>query len=411
MNTPGFSIYKALRLSVLLIFTLTVLSSCDSTDFTGSFMNRVASPTGESQTNFGGSVSLSGDYAIVGAPGENNHSGAGYIFKRNFGRWVQQQKIFGSDGTPGQDFFGTSVSIDGNHAIVGSWWDDTYGNNDGAAYIFQREGTGWQEAAVLLPDNADSEFGNSVAISGDYAVAGASKHKISGNQVGAVYVFKRNGIQWIKQTILTPSYPIPGAAFGSSVAIDGDYVIVGAENYENKGKAFIYERNGSDWRLVSSFNGTTNSYFGHSVSINGLFAMVGARDENNEKGSMAGAAYIYKRTVTGPAPQWIQVSKFMAQDGASNDLLGSSVSMYARSELGGYAIAGARTDDNAQGESVGAAYVLMTIEGNWIQLNKLLPSSDSDGSNYGSAVFINDGYAVIGAPGAENGTGAVYFYD
>ncbi|MDH3268326.1 MAG: FG-GAP repeat protein, partial [Ignavibacteria bacterium] len=117
---------------------------------------------------FGYSVSISGDYAIVGALFGDNYFGSAYIFRRDGASWIEEQELTASDGAAG-DKFGCSVSISGNYTVVGAQWDDDYGENSGSAYIFRRDGTNWiEEQKLTASDGAeDDDFGGSVSISGD----------------------------------------------------------------------------------------------------------------------------------------------------------------------------------------------------------------------------------------------------
>ena len=145
--------------------------------------------------NFGRSVSISGDYAIVGAPFNDDNevdSGSVYIFFRNGTSWKEQAKL--TAGDPGrEDNFGYAAAIDGDYAIVGAWAKG--GDETGAAYIFFRSGTKWKEQAKLTAsDPAEGNFfGRTVAISGDYAIVGSPFNDDGGKDVGSAYIFFRNG--------------------------------------------------------------------------------------------------------------------------------------------------------------------------------------------------------------------------
>jgi hypothetical protein len=148
---------------------------------------------------FGRSVSISGDTAIVGAVYDDDaggNSGATYIFVRSGTSWTQQTKLTASDTTVG-DWFGCSVAISGEVAIVGAWRDDDAGDASGSAYIFVRSGTSWTQQSKLIASNtaAYDNFGVSVAISGDTAIIGAFV-------VDFAYIFVRNGTSWMYMTMM-----------------------------------------------------------------------------------------------------------------------------------------------------------------------------------------------------------------
>ncbi len=182
----------------------------------------------------GSSVSVSGDYAIAGAPGDSHDgmswSGSAYILKRSGGTWLEISKLVASDGED-RDWFGISVSMSGEYAIVGAHGDVVDGTHSGSAYIFKREGSNWIEQTKLVPSDANvaDSFGWSVSIRGDYVAIGAPGARSGGYpRAGAAYVFRRNGSSWVQEAKLTASDPSYLADFGSSVCINGDYVIIGA---------------------------------------------------------------------------------------------------------------------------------------------------------------------------------------
>src|SRR5210317_1315839 len=249
---------------------------------------------------FGYSVSISGDYAIVGAPYEDtggSNAGAAYIYTRNpsTGVWGSEQKILGEAAG---DEFGKSVSISGDYAIVGAPYEDTGASSAGAAYIYTRSGTTWGNEQKILGETASDYFGYSVSISGDYAIVVAPYEDTGASSAGAAYIYTRSVTTWgNEQKILGET---AGDYFGYSVSISGDYAIVGAP-YEDTGAssagaAYIYTRSGTTWGNEQKLLGEVASdFFGWSVAIDGGNAIVGAQYEDTGA-SNAGAAYIYELT-------------------------------------------------------------------------------------------------------------------
>jgi hypothetical protein len=284
---------------------------------------------------FGWSVSISGDFAIVSAVGDYSFAGAAYIFERTGSIWTEVDKLTASDRIT-QDYFGNSVSISGNYAIVGSLLNDV----SGAAYIFERTGSSWTEVDKLSAnDGATGDyFGYSVSISGNCAIVGAYEDDDKGEDSGSAYIFEKTGGTWIEVAKLTASDGAAGYNFGLSVCIDSNYAVVSA--FE---AAYIFERIGNSWTEVAKF--TVSGSSPKSVSISGNYAIVGASgDDDNGFGS--GAAYIFERI----GSSWIEVAKLTASDGAAYDFFGYSVSI-----SDSYAIAGARHDDD-NGSNSGSAY-------------------------------------------------------
>ena len=335
---------------------------------------------------FGSSVSISGDYAVVGAPEDGdvgNASGSAYIFMRNGSSWIEQAKLTASDAAA-DDFFGRSVSISGDYALIGADRDDDAGSASGSAYIFMRNGSSWIEQAKLTASDAAAFnlFGVSVSISGDYALVGARGNKGSS---GSAYIFKRNGSSWAEQAKLTASDVAEDDQFGVSVSISGDYALVGALGDDDagstSGSAYIFMRNGSSWteqaKLTAS-DAAADDLFGFSVSISGDYAVVGAYLDD-DAGDKSGSAYIFMRNDT----SWIEQAKLTASDAAADDQFGFSVSI-----SGDYAVVGAYLDDDA-GDRSGSAYIFMRNGSSWIEQAKLTASDAAADDLFGISVSIS----------------------
>jgi len=246
--------------------------------------------------NFGYSVYISGDYAIVGAIGtdvKGYYSGSAYIFKLDGTSWSEEKELCAFDAEP-MEYFGKSVSINGDYAIVGAYKDDDNGEQSGSAYIFRRIGTNWTCEAKLTASDGDlyDWFGYSVSISGDYAIVGAYKDDDNGQDSGSAYVFKRDGTVWTEVAKLLALYGGNNDWFGSSVSISGDYAIVGAQH---EGVAYAFNRYGSTWKQVFKFAASDGpgDWFGGSVSISDDYAIVGASSDN-DNGYDSGSAYVFK---------------------------------------------------------------------------------------------------------------------
>ncbi|MCP4612294.1 MAG: hypothetical protein GY845_26660 [Planctomycetes bacterium] len=312
--------------------------------------------TGTLGGRFGESVSIDGDYAIVGYPcRRGNDSGYVYIYKREGSNWTQVARLYGSVGRQ-NDRLGASVSISGDYVIAGAVNTDIVDENRfprrGCAFIFHRTGTSWIEQAVLIDlGSGRDEFGGSVSISGDYAVAASElNHDPYRNLSGAAYVYKREGTSWTEQAKLRASDGSVSDSFGRTISISGDYIIVGAVD-----STYIFKRDGTNWTEQTKLTGLEGSE-GGPVLIHGDYIIVGAPNDNDDLGGPNyGSAYIFKRVGT----DWIQEVKLRAWDGAVNDHFGSSVSID-----GYYIIVGAGGDDD-MGKDSGSAYIFKRGCSNW----------------------------------------------
>ena len=307
-----FSVFVALFSLFLPVAVFADLDPCEITKLNAS--------DGTSSDYFGISVSISGDCALIGArESEAYHLGAGYIFRRNGTIWTEEAKLTASDWPVGS-LFGSSVSISGDYALIGAYGDDEAHWNGGAAYIFHRTGTSWTEEAKLMASNParDDQFGYSVFISGDYAIIGA----VGGLYwKGKAYIFRRTGTVWTEEARLTASDGINNNHFGCSVSISGDYALTGAygDNHagDRSGSAYIFRRTGTIWteeaKLTAS-DGAAYDWFGRSVSISGDYALIGAWNNNS--------AYIFRRSGT----TWTEEAKLTPSDGGGGSF-GRSVSI------------------------------------------------------------------------------------
>jgi len=340
----------------------------------------------QANDNFGISVSISGDYAIVGAPGEDggigdlvSGAGAAYIFERDSGGTWNQQTILHASDLQANDSFGYSVAISGNHAIVGAFTENggagDHFSHAGAAYIFERDSGGtWNQQAILHASDlqVNDYFGFSAAISGDYAIVGARLEDGGAGDLvtdaGAAYIFEKDsGGTWNQQQILHASDMQSTDWFGYSVAISGSYAVVGAQ-YEDGGNgdpfqcasaAYIFERDsGGTWnqqQILHASDMQAFDYFGTAVSISGNRAIVGACSKEGVSGgpvSRAGAAYVFERDSGGA---WMERTILQASDMQADDFFGDSVCISEN-----YIIVGADFEDGGDSGTVsntGAAYI------------------------------------------------------
>ncbi len=399
------------------IFIYIFIVSCLKIGYSqGIHQLKLTANDGGEQDYFGGSVSISGDYAIIGALRDDdngNSSGSAYIFKREGYIWIEQAKITASDGAP-VDYFGGSVSLSGDYAIIGAHWDDDSGNASGSAYIFKREGLNWIEQTKLFAsDGAPGDvFGRSVAISDDYVIIGATGDDDNGDDSGSAYIFKRIGTDWILQIKLTPNDGAPEDYFGGAIAVSNDYAIIGAtgddEGGDRTGSVYIFKRDGSVWTEQSKLTASDGGFldaFGISVSISKDYAIIGA---SGLEGIDGNSAYIFKQdTITG---EWIEYTKLTASDGNSGDQFGNSVSI-----SGDFACVGAGGDDNF-GDQSGSVYIfkLDTISGQWIEQARLNSKDESTGDGFGVSTLIDDGHVIIGASRNDDDgleSGSAYIFD
>jgi hypothetical protein len=322
--------------------------------------------------------------------------------------FTQQQKLEASDAAE-LDRFGFSVAISGETVVVGAPSDDTEAVEDqGSAYVFVRSGGVWSLQQKLLASDAAAFdfFGESVAISGETVVVGAPlDDDAAGLNQGSAYVFVRGAGVWSQQQKLLASDAAAFDQFGLSVAISGETVVVGAPNDAgaaglNQGSAYVFARSSTGvWIQEQKLEASdaANDNFGSSVAISGVTVVVGApRDDGDDPLDIdQGSAYVF--VSSGPA--WIQQAKLQASDPGVTEQFGFSVAI-----SGETVVVGTPFDDGAAGNAQGSAYVFVSSGGLWSQQRKLEPSDAAELDQFGLSVAISEDTIVVGAP-FDDGTG------
>ncbi len=382
---------------------------------------KVTANDGVADDNFGLSVAVFGDTAVVGAPGDdigaNLEQGSAYLYTRSGSTWTQQAKLVASDGAAG-DGFGIGVAIDNGTVVVGAYTDDNGALTDnGSAYVFTGSGANWTQQAKLVGSggNLFELFGFSVAVKGDSAAIGAPFNGPGANEQGAVYIFTRSGSIWTQQQTLTATPFAEFDHFGDSVSISGDTVIGGALSFDangnfNQGAAYVFTRSGATWTQQAQLlanDGAANDRFGISVGLSGNSAIVGANGDDIGANPEQGSAYVFTRS----GANWTQQAKLTASDGARDDDFGTAVAIDADT-----AVVGAPNRGNIQGQSSGAggAYTYSRSGANWSQDPVLVAADGALGDALGLFVAVQGTALAIGAPSDMIGTnfeqGSAYLY-
>lgn len=393
----------------------------------------------------GWAVALQQDTAVVGAPFDDSpiaDAGSSYVFTRSGVTWSQQQRLTASDATA-DDQFGTSVSISGQTALVGSRFGNALGNNAGGAYAFVRSGSTWSQQQKLASpsDPTGDDYGTAVAVSGDTAWVGAPRDDPQGvsdagtayrfersgatwgvgaplvsfggaegdlcgratgasslvlavacdqsdlavKNGGAVYIWDRSGVQVTPRQTLLPPNATPGVGFGSALSVD-DGALAAAETANLSNAAVhVYRRQGSGaWLLEQSIAGPgPGTAFGSSVAIDEGLLAVGAATALNG-GVATGAVHLFRKV----GAVWIPEATVFPPDGAAGDAFGVAVDVDAAQDL---LVVGAMFHGGA---NAGAAYVYQRLAGTWTFQGSL---SGANGG-FGRSVAIGGALVAVGAP-------------
>jgi len=386
----------------------------DVTTLAGSSM--LNDPAGAAGDMFGASVAISGNHALVGAKNNSENataSGAAYFLEKgNDGLWQQTLKV--KPGSQADEYAGTSVAISDSYALIGAYGHDKSGAADsGIAYLYKLNNGVWSYDVAFDPtqSQAGDYTGISVGISGSYAIAGASGASVNGAKSGAVYIMEHGATTWDTPVRLLPADGSAGDLFGTASAISGNYAIVGSPADADKGaysgSAYLFERNATSgvWeqkgKLLAS-DGFAGDSFGASVAISGDYAVVGAPYHADNGMVKSGSAYLFKRDVAGI---WSQVAKLVVADAAPGIEFGSSVSL-----SGDLVAVGAQKDG-----SKGSAHLFRrSADGTWSQVQKISAADGASGDGFGNAVALSGNTVLVGASladaGATTDSGKVYVY-
>jgi len=324
-------------------------------------------------------------------------------------------KLLPSDGQ-GLDEFGISVDVSGDLAVVGAWNDDDNGTDSGSAYVFRFDGTSWvEEVKLLASDGAEGDnFGYAAAVAGNVVVVGARDDQDNGFRSGSVYVFRYDYEfgSWMEATKLTAFDGAPGDRFGISVGMDGAYVAVGAmlddDDGTESGSVYVYRGNGQDmvWEAkLRPTDGKAEGRFGSSVDVSGNRLAVGARGNGVGSLNVSGGAYVFRRDGLG----WSQDAKLM-QTPATHTGDGPSVGIDWNLVVVGSPLS------SLNGVSSGTAHVFRRGPVSWSHEAVLAPSDATPVDRFGASVGVSDGAVLVGSPfdddrGTDSGSAYVFRFD
>ncbi len=384
---------------------------------------------------FGQSISLSGDLAVVGVPGNlvgGVAMGAAMVYREDScnGLWGVEKKLVAQGGLEGGRF-GDAVACDGSVVVVGAPNDSTMNNRAGSAYVFRHDvaANKWREEQKLmaLPGElaALDRFGFSVAVAGEVVLIGVpfANDACPGNvqcDSGAAMVYRFDGEQqlWLREARLTASDAMEGDNFGFSVAMEGEVVVIGAYREDgvgvNSGAVYVFRRSppvvvdrgeggvggigglgAGGWveeaKLVSP-DGAAGNEFGKSVAIQGGRIAVGApRSDLGSEGNPnfdSGAAYVFEyQAGTGV---WVAGSAVVAANGQAADIFGGSVALLGETLL----VGGIRTS-----VSPGGVWMFRREAGSgaWVEKSRFAVAGGVVGDQFGGALGLRDDLAFVGA--------------
>lgn len=376
-------------------------------------VNKLHASDGYPWHMFGSALKIDGNRIIVGTIADKDKgdfAGAAYIYHYKGSEWIEEAKLLATYGHA-NDWLGASVTIQGNIALVGATGDDDRGTSAGAVYVYKYNGENWTEQVKLTATDgiAYEYFGYSVALDGNFAIIGtnAATH---GN--GSAYIFQYDGVNtWTQQTKLLASDGQIGDRYGTAVAISNNIAVVGAYTDDsteiNTGSAYVYNYDGSgNWHETTKLTASTPQYnakFGASVNIYGYRIVIGAPSDVLY-GMDTGAVYVFKYN----GANWLQEDRLVDMFGWSDDDLGNTVAL-----IDNIIIAGAPGDDD-NGIFTGSASMFVYSDSKWYQYAKIYPENNNENQYFGGTISISGNACIIGAAGDDDlgaQAGAVYIFD
>jgi len=384
--------FNKLILSKIQLFLVIALYTFSGTAIADLDISKILAEDEELDVGFGYSVSVFGNTAIIGAPRGNG--GAAYIYTRDEdGVWSKQSKLSPSIGIISGEF-GSSVYLTKDKAIIGAPNRGCLNSApQGAVYIFERSDENvWTQQAKLTPLDASPRinFGASVHIDSDTVLVGAPDCDHLNTETGAVYVYKHEPENsWSTQVRLTPPEEAPDDYFGSSIHMSGDLLIVGSPSDEGVGSAYIFSRGSNgNWsqssKLVPS-DRSPGARFGFNTSIYGETALVGTSVRYNEGLEDTDAVYVYELQASG---SWAMVKKLSDENSSSGNSFGISTSLFEDIILVG------SEDDEVHMYSKDSSGV-------WLKQGEIRVDSTSYHSTFGRSTSMAGNQAVIGDTTAE----------
>jgi hypothetical protein len=360
----------------------------------------IRDPAGVAADRFGLAIDVRGGVIAAGATGRGSERGIALLFERSASSWVAVGSVSAPDGAIG-DHFGRSVAVATDSVAVGAVDDAVCGRaSQGSVWTFPRFDGRWRTAPRIVSDvdgMAADAFGNSVAVEGDLMVVGVPIDAVGGNvNQGSAVVYRRGSTGWMQEARLVAGDGVAQDRFGNVVSISDGTVAVGAYLADmagrvDQGAAYVFVKSGGSWVQQAKLldpDGAAGDKFGNAIAIDGDRVAVSASSDTVGTLSLQGSAHVFERS----AGSWTHRQRLVASDGSSNDYFGSSIAISSDTLL-----VGAFFASSAAGVDGGAAYVFDLAGGAWTQSAKIVQPDAQPGDFFGVSVAIDGDTAVVGA--------------
>lgn len=360
----------------------------------------LAPPGAVGGEEWGRAVAASNDLFVIGGPGASGANGQVSVYRSlpMGGGWMEEQR-FG--GLTAGSRFGAAVAADVDRVAVGAPADKNLGGTDtGVVYVFRHQGLGvWIQEAKIEPAGGASldQFGTSVSVFANTLVVGAPGNDQVGLDAGAVYVFEESFGLWSQTAVLSPTVVQAGELFGQSVSLDLDTVLIGAPQRtglggSGSGGAFVFRRTGPVWlqeAFLEAPDATALDAFGTSVALSQDAVLIGASEQNGSRG----AAYVFRFA----GPLWVPEQKLLPAVLTPGNRFGAAVGLD-----GDTAVVGVPGDDGG-GVDAGAIEVFRKGTAGWVPGLRRQATAIAPATNFGTSLALSDHSLVVGEPLRDGG--------
>ncbi len=344
---------------------------------------------------FGYALAMSGDTVLIGTDYDQAFA---YTFPGS--QWAPESPLIASDGAA-LSGLGRAVAVEGDTAVIASVAYDTLDPaNRGGVFVFERQGDAWvfRQSLRRTSGAAVTAYSPSFNLSGNHLLVGR-----------IVFARDPNGV-WSEQQLLINSDPQQDGGFGTSAAISGDLLVIGAPtqyvNQQFRGAAYVFRLIDSTWvqtdRLVAP-DGAADDYFGLGVAVSDGAILVAAPSEEPPGGFSTGAVYAFGYDETSVSFR----QKIVADDAVDGDSFGATL------DLSGNTAAIGRSWSFPFNGTPNAVYVFVQAGSTWSQQQKLLPTGGPPYESFGYSLGLDGNSLAVGAPqSGENGfgQGATYVF-
>ncbi|MFT5462772.1 MAG: PKD repeat protein, partial [Planctomycetota bacterium] len=353
-------------------------------------------------------------------PGMTSDQGVAYALDFNGTTWVETQIFRASTANIG-DQFGSDLDMQGDTLVVGAYLSDITGSGDeGQAFVFRHDGTSWVETQILSAGSpgVGDRFSQTVVLEGEFLFISSQFKDAVGTTLGdegSVYVFRDVAGSFVPFSELVASDAEEGDLFGSALSVSGNRLVVGSQHESNgifgeAGAAYVFEFDGDNWdqtaKLIPSIR-HADQHFGSGAAVDGNCLVIGA-EENDANGGLViqgGALWVFNYDGT----NWVETALLEASDAQDNDNLGWDVDIVDDFIVG----SAPGVDDTITDQ--GAVYVFELVAGTWVEAAKLQARSPGDADELGREVRIDGNNVYSSArsfkPGVGDNAGGVFVFD